>query len=141
MTLRLLRGRAVWRHSLLWAFVAINALMLARRSALEWPGANRSATRDAVTASDDAFRRMLPHLPPHGQIGYLKMDFSRANAADLAAFFHAQYSLAPRVLVAGTDPDVVVAVAHGRSELPDVPAGFEQVQRFSNRLALYRRRP
>jgi hypothetical protein len=137
----LLRHSTVWRQSLLWAFVAINAVMLVRRSALEWPGAGGPATRDAVTASDDAFRRMLPHLPPHGRIGYLKTDFSRANAADLEAFFHAQYSLAPRVLVYGTAPDIVVAVAHGRSELPDVPAGFEQVQRFSNRLALYRRRP
>ena len=137
----LLRPRLLGLHLLLAAFVAMNAAVVARGIALALPAAMRSATSDAVTASDEAFRRMLPHLPPSGPVGWVNPAGSRANAADLAAFFHAQYSLAPRVLVEGTQPDVVVAVASDRGGLPDVPEGFERVQVFSGRLALYRRRP
>jgi hypothetical protein len=136
-----LTDRSRWLCALLCVFIGINALVLARRIVAEWPDDSPSAMPDAIAAFDDAVRLMLPYLPAYGQVGYIKEGFSRANLADLEAFGRAQYSLAPRVLVVGAAPDVVVAVAHGDSQLPEVPVGFEEMRTFSGRLALYRRRP
>jgi hypothetical protein len=80
---------------------------------------------------------MLPHLPPRGVIGYLKPDYQWSNAADLGEFYRAQYALAPRLVVLGTKPDLVVAVA--RADMPPVPDGFVIETVFSGRVALYRR--
>src|SRR5690606_19997561 len=77
---------------------------------------------DPVTVVDSTFARMLPHLPPRGVIGYLKPDYEWSNAGDLAELYRAQYALAPRILILGTEPDFVVAVA--RADMPPVPEGF-----------------
>lgn len=135
----LFRSRTFWLHAVLTCFVLLNVVVFAFRSRIEVRILRAPAYREPVTAIDQAFVRALPYLPPHGQVGYLKPDFSRANAGDLAGFYQAQYAVAPRIVVEGTQPDVVIAVARDGDGLPDVPDGFERYQTFSGRLALYRR--
>jgi len=134
-----LLSRPFWLRAILGGFVAVNCIMFARRVMHDGATVLRPGYQDAVTASDEDFRRVLPHLPTHGRIGYLKPGFERANSDDLAQFFQAQYSLAPLVLVTGTQPEFVVAVAREDKGLPEIPDGFERVQVFSAELALYRR--
>lgn len=137
--MRLLRSSAFWLRLVLGGFVVLNVLLLARWIQLEGRALRSSRGPDSVSGVDQAFIRVLPLLPQHGTVGYLKPDYERANAAHLAAFFRTQYALAPRVLVIGTQPDVVIAVAHDRGELPDVPDGFAMETAFDGKLALYRR--
>jgi hypothetical protein len=117
------------------AFVLFNCASFARRVSYDL----NLRGRDDVTLADDAFRRMLPFLPERGTVGYLKSDFTRSNAADLAAFFQAQFAIAPRILVNGTDADFVIAATRGGGDLPTAPPGFVLEQTFTGRLALLRR--
>ena len=126
--------RGWWLRIVLAAFVAANGLSLARRVR---GYLHARHVVDSVTSTDTAFARMLAHLPARGRIGYLKPDYERSNAADLGEFFRTQYALAPRILITGTEPDFVVAVA--RADMPPVPDGFVVETAFSGRVALYRR--
>jgi hypothetical protein len=134
---RHLRSRTFWLRVVLGVFVLINCRYFARHIRSE--NAARRSGPDAVTAADQAFRRALPFLPERGWVGYVKTDFTKANGADMAAFFQAQYAVAPRVLVEGTTPDLVIAAARGHGELPAIPEGFVLEQTFTGRLALLRR--
>jgi hypothetical protein len=127
--------RAVAARLLLTAFVALGALLLIRRISYQ---ARQDPPDDGAPAADRVFAPVLPLLPAAGQVGYLKTGFRRSNAADLAAFFQAQYALAPRILIAGTAPDVVVAVA-GSGGLPPVPAGFVSEGTAAGGIAVFRR--
>lgn len=135
----LLRSRSFWLRVVLACFVLLNGVVFAFRARIEVRILSAPNYRDPVSTLDEAFVRALPHLPPHGQVGYLKPDFSRANAGDLAGFYQAQYAVAPRIVVEGALPDVVIAVAREGDGLPEVPHGFEHYQTLSGRLALYRR--
>jgi hypothetical protein len=133
------RSRSFWLRAVLASFVLLSSLVFAVRGRNEVRILRTPNYKEPVTAVDQAFVRALPHLPPHGHVGYLKPGFSWANAGDLAAFYQAQYAIAPRVVVAGTQPDVVIAVARDADGLPEVPEGFEAYQTLDGRLALYRR--
>jgi hypothetical protein len=118
------------------AFVALNAVFLIRRISLQL---RQPPRLDGASAADRMLSAVLPFLPVGGQVGYLKADFLRSNAADLAAFFQAQYAVAPRILVAGTAPDFVIAVARDGRSLPAVPVGFITEHAFGGGVALFRR--
>lgn len=137
----LFRSRTFWLRAVLTCFVLLNVVVFAVRGRIEVRILRAPSYTEPVTAIDEAFVRALPHLPPHGPVGYLKPDFSRANASDLAGFYQAQYAVAPRIVVEGAQPDVVIAVARDGDGFPEVPDGFERYQTFSGRLALYRRTP
>jgi hypothetical protein len=67
------------------------------------------------------------------------VDFNRSSRADLVALIHAQYALAPRLLIAGTVPDVVIAAAREGGEIPAPPDGFVLEQVLNGRFAILRR--
>lgn len=132
-------SRAVWLRVLLGACIAFNAGVLAKRIGDDVRTLRAPRYQDPVTRVDRAVIRMLPLLPARGTVGYLKTDYDRSNSADLATFFQIQYAVAPRVLVAGTTPDVVIAVGTDRQDLPPVPDGFMMTTALSEKLALYQR--
>ena len=131
---RFLRSRAFWLRAILAGLVVSNACVFVESIQVH---VRTRQVVDSVTVVDSTLARMLPHLPPRGAIGYLKPEYEPSNAADLRDFVRAQYALAPRILVPGSAPDFVVAVA--RSEMPPVPDGFVVDTAFSGRVALYRR--
>jgi hypothetical protein len=120
----------------LTAFVALGAVLLLRRISFQL---HQDPRADGASTADRVFSAVVPLLPAAGRVGYLETGFLRSNAADLAAFFQAQYALAPRILVAGTAPDVVIAVARKGGPLPSVPAGFVSEGTFAGDIALFRR--
>ena len=131
---RFLRSRTFWVRAILAGLVASNAYVLVESIQVHL---RTRQVVDPVTVVDSTLARMLDHLPPRGVIGYLKSEYDSSNAADLREFVRVQYALAPRILVPGTEPDFVVAVA--RAEMPPVPDGFVVETAFSGRVALYRR--
>ncbi len=129
-----------WRHLAvrlgLTAFVALGALLLIRRISFQL---HLDPRADGASTADRIFAAVAPLLPATGRVGYLKTGFLRSNAADLAAFFQAQYALAPRILVEGTAPDVVIAVARDGGQPPPVPVGFASERTVAGGIAVFRR--
>jgi hypothetical protein len=111
----------------LTAFVALGAVLLLRRISFQL---HQDPRADGASTADRVFSAVVPLLPAAGRVGYLETGFLRSNAADLAAFFEAQYALAP---------DVVIAVARKGDPLPSVPAGFVSEGTVAGGIALFRR--
>ena len=124
---------------MLATFVVLNLNAL-RQSAIDQAWLRRSTIgRDPVTVSDFTLARAVPHLPASGRIGYLRRNFRTDNTNDLGGLFRTRYTLAPRIVIAGIGPDVLIAAADADGILPDVPPGYEFAYRYSSALALYRR--
>lgn len=134
-----LRSRTFWLHVVLWGFVSLNGLVFAARSRNEIRVLRVPTYEDALTSADRALGPLGPHLPAHGWVGYLTPGFDWGSAEHLAGLYRAQYALAPRVVVVGTQPDFVVAVAGGGQDLPEIPDGFVLHQSASATVAVYRR--
>lgn len=132
-------SRSFWSHAALWGFVALNCLIFAVRSRNEIRVLRVPNYQDALTSADRALGPLGPHLPPHGWVGYLTPDFDWGNSEHLAGLYRAQYALAPRIVVVGTQPDFVVAVAREGRGLPGIPDGFALHRSASSTVAVYRR--
>jgi hypothetical protein len=127
------------------------ALLVAAAVAFHLPGwqAERAlAARmppggDPLSGYDRWFGAMITHLPATGRVGYLPpADWPAIEG--VRDFYLAQYALAPRILVTGTDPSFVI-VTPGTGVRADTAAtdprlaGFTLVGRFEEGLLLFRR--
>jgi hypothetical protein len=66
---------------------------------------------DRMGQLEAEFLELAPRLPPTGEIGYLDRYENAADEAVVQARYAAQYTLAPRVVVARTGPEFLI-VAH-----------------------------
>jgi hypothetical protein len=64
------------------------------------------------TELDLTFRKLLPFLPAHGDIGFHSLD----TGDDGRLFYRAQYALVPRQMLKSTQPDFVVEVGPADAE-------------------------
>jgi hypothetical protein len=87
--------------------VALNGARLGRHAFVQaskiytaWP--------DEPSKAERLVAHLQPWLPDRGTIGYLRQDFSWAEADRMARFFMLQYALVPRVLVYGSAPDLLI---------------------------------
>jgi hypothetical protein len=110
----------------------------------QWPA---RSTQDEISTYERHFGKIRALLPGHGIVGYLSDPAPagatpvEANAAALLGFRRyllAQYTLAPVLLVKGTQPELVVG-NFGSGAAPEVPAGLRVVRDFGDGLVLFRR--
>lgn len=105
--------------------------------------AGRGAARDAAGRYDVSFGALKPFLPLKGRIGYVPPpDWPSVNAVQ--AFYLAEYSLTPRIVVLGVDAEFVIAVPEAGVRADTVPsdprlAGLTVVRQFDDGLLLLRR--
>jgi hypothetical protein len=98
---------------------------------------------DPITVLEAEFRTLAPALPPSGTIGFLAYDVDDERPDRVMAYYVAQYTLAPRVVVKRNDVDFLIAASDalrpGRDErlIGFVPvasskAGYRLYQRHRN---------
>jgi hypothetical protein len=121
----------------------IAAALLAAWGALEnfqLESANTQRDPYMVNVQADRLARLLQAVPPTAVVGYIS-DLHDDSTAAQAMFNSARYTLAPRLLVAGTDRDFVLGnftrpmdyAAFGRER------NLQFVQDFGNGAVLYRK--
>lgn len=98
-------------------------------------------SRGFVDVPEQVEQRLAPLrgvLPRYGPIGYIDPDHSWRNAAATRSFYLAQYVLAPRVIVYGSEPEYAIYTSHlGRPLTADlVPPGMKVVKQFGADLAV-----
>ena len=96
---------------------------------------------DRMAVQDAEFREFETYLPARGTIGYLE-PFGGFNDDTTRAHFAAQYSLAPRVIVARPDFEFLI-VADGAAQAGGDPrlAAFARVTTLRSGHRLFRRFP
>ena len=112
--------------------------------AAAWPA---DSAPDEITAYETRFRVLRSALPAHGMVGYLghpKPTGATPTDSNAAALLHfrryllAQYSLAPVLLIEGTDHELIVGNFYPGSP-PPAPPGFRLVRDFGEGVVLFRR--
>lgn len=112
--------------------------------ATQWPA---EARQDEISENDRRFEGMRAELPTTGRVGYLGDpivggDTARERNDTALRFFRryllAQYTLAPVLLVEGTEPELLVGNFDPGAIRP-APPGFRLVRDFGDGLVLYRR--
>lgn len=97
-----------------------------------------AGSTDAAQAQDRRLAPLGQILPEYGVIGYYDPDQSARGAGPIQAFYLAQYSLAPRVLLLSSEPEYVVYSSHlGRPLDPAaLPEGLQVFARVQPDLAV-----
>jgi hypothetical protein len=99
------------------------------------------AVSDPFTLGEDTFEEIKDSLPPHGVVGYLS-DLDPHHGEGSAAWYLAEYSLAPIVLDPRMDRDTVVGIFTNPTAAADLIGrnGLEIVRRYDAGLMLLRRK-
>jgi len=134
------------------AWIAVLAVLLyAAASTFKW--VHLATARSARTGPDqisayerrfDQLRRVLPSRGVVGYLGHPQLTGSSSAEAKAASLLHfrryllAQYSLAPLLLIEGTDPEVVVGNFDPEAVYP-APDGFRVTGDFGDGVILFRR--
>ena len=131
------------------AWIAVLAVLLyAAASGFKWVHLATARTGpDQISAYEHRFDRLRRVLPSRGVVGYLghpQLTGSSSTEAKAASLLHfrryllAQYSLAPLLLIEGTDPEVVVGNFDPEAIYP-APDGFRVAGDFGDGVVLFRR--
>jgi hypothetical protein len=105
-------------------FVACLAVHSEQQTSMPTPGSD-----DPISPVREAYAKILSVLPRSGKIGYL-------GSADNRRYFHAQYCLAPLVVVRGDRFDFVIVEDKFASRLSD----FELIAKTGHGTSVYRRK-
>lgn len=93
---------------------------------------------DAPEQLEQRLRPLRTVLPKYGYVGYVNPDHSWVNAQATRTFYLAQYALAPRILVYGSEPEYAIYASHLEKPLDAdaVPPGMEVMKQFGPDLAV-----
>jgi hypothetical protein len=123
-------SRAFGAAVLVWSLVSV---AVAWRNAVLRP--------DPVTALDTEFRTLASVLPPLGEVGFLRYDVDDDRADRVMAYYVAQYTLAPRLVLKRTDLEFLIVAADAvRPGIDERLAGFVPIASSREGYLVYRRR-
>lgn len=74
--------------------------------------------RHPIAELESQFAALIPHLPPHGEVGFLEHHDMPASEDAVRTWYTAQYALSPRIIVGRHGTEFLIA-AHGNAH----PAG------------------
>jgi hypothetical protein len=120
-------------------FSVVSAVELAVRS-----GARllRRTDLDRVTVQEQRLQTLTPRLSDQHVIGYVSEELSGGNFTNLSSmqdYFITQYSLAPTIVLVGTDHELLLGnFSEELEEIPEIE-GFSVIEDAGNGAALYAR--
>jgi hypothetical protein len=125
-------------------------LLYAAASTVWWVRATEwraGSGQDEVSTYERRFQELRPALPAGGVVGYLgHPDLTEVSTEQWAEAAHlhfrrlllAQYSLAPALLIEGTEPELVIGNFDPGTR-PPAPPGFQVMRDFGQGVVLFRR--